>query len=140
MIFLIFGWLLKAYYGYLVFPIISFIIGILATLVTIALYEPHIRLVGASGMNYGMAALWLVFFIRYDIEHTLAQRIMRAAGFVMVMLLPSAYNPHISYLAHAVGFAIGIITGILLLPVIEIRDPDPKRHDPGQENELIIYH
>lgn len=123
MMFLIFGWLLRAYFGFLVFPIISLIVGVIGTLLTVAVYDPHIRLVGASGMNYGMAALWLVLFLRHDTDHYLPQRILRVAGFTLVVLLPSSYNPQTSYLAHAMGFLSGLGAGILILPFIKAREP-----------------
>lgn len=121
--FLVFGWLLRAYFGFLVFPVASFAIGVATTLLTIALYEPHMRLVGASGMVYGMAALWLVFYLRYDTDHYPSMRILRAAGFVMIMLLPTTLHPTVSYLAHAIGFGTGILAGLLLLPAVRVRDP-----------------
>lgn len=121
--FLVFGWLLRAYFGILVFPVASFVIGVVTTLLTIALYEPHMQLVGASGMVYGMAALWLVFYLRYDTDHYPSMRILRAVGFVMIMLLPTTLHPTVSYLAHAIGFGIGIATGLLLLPAVRVHDP-----------------
>jgi rhomboid protease GluP len=127
--FLVFGWLLRAYFGLLVFPVLSFIIGVATTLLAIALYEPHIRLIGASGMIYGMAALWLIFYVRYDTDHHLSMRIFRAVGFVMVMLLPTTLLPSVSYLAHALGFGIGFIAGLLLLPLVRVRDPGS--HEQG---------
>jgi rhomboid protease GluP len=125
--FLVFGWLLRAYFGILVFPVASFAIGVATTLLTIALYEPHMQLVGASGMVYGMAALWLVFYIRYDTDHYPSMRILRAVGFVMFMLLPTTLHPTVSYLAHAIGFGIGIAAGLLLLPAVRVRDPEKSR-------------
>ena len=121
--FLVFGWLLKAYFGYITFPVISFLMGIASNLATVALYRPHVQLVGASGMIYAMAALWLVFYMKYDTERRLPVRIFRAVGFVLVMLVPSTFEPQTSYLAHAMGFAAGIVTGLLVLPVIKVRDP-----------------
>ncbi len=123
LMFLIFGWLLRAYFGFLIFPVISFLIGIAGTLFTISLYEPQIRLIGASGMIYGMAALWLIFYIRFDTDHYPAMRIARVAVFIMVMLFPSTLHPQTSYLAHALGFATGVFTGLLLIPKIKVRDP-----------------
>ncbi len=121
--FLVFGWLLKAYFGFITFPVISFIMGMVSNLATVALYDPGIKLVGASGMIYAMAALWLVFYMKYDTERRLPVRIFRAVGFVLVMLVPSTFEPQTSYLAHAMGFVAGIVTGLLVLPVIEVRDP-----------------
>ncbi len=132
-LFLIFGWLLKAYFGTMVFPLSSFIIGTATTAMTIATYEPAVLLIGASGMIYGMAALWIFFYIRFDCDHTCQVRIIRAAGFAMVMLLPTTFNPSTSYRSHAIGFVNGIIAGFLLLPAVRwkiktFRDSDDPDH------------
>ncbi len=123
LIFLVFGWMLKAYFGLLVFPAASLAIGLLTNLITIAAYEPRIRLVGASGMAYGMVALWLVFYIHHDTDHAVPVRIVRAIGFALVMMFPSTFDPRVSYLAHAIGFGTGLIIGFLLLPFINAREP-----------------
>lgn len=134
-LFLIFGWLLKAYFGTMVFPISSFIIGIATTAMTIATYEPPILLIGASGMIYGMAALWIFFYIRFDYDHTYQVRIIRAIGFAMVMLLPTTFNPSTSYRSHAIGFINGIIAGFLLLPAVRRRIATlQNRDEPDHRN------
>jgi membrane associated rhomboid family serine protease len=121
--FIVFGWALTAYYGYALFPLVSLAVGALTNLVTVSIYPPDIRLLGASGMVYGMAALWLVFFLRYDTGHNFPARIFRVLGFIMVILIPSTMEPHVSYLAHGAGFLIGLCAGIVLLPFVSPRDP-----------------
>lgn len=121
--FMVFGWLLKAYFGFAVFPVISFIIGIIVNLATISFYEPATRLVGASGMIYAMAALWLIFFLRHYTERSFPARLLRVTGFVLVLLIPSTFEPQVSYLAHGLGFMAGTTAGILLLPFAAVRDP-----------------
>ncbi len=123
LIFIIFGWILRAYFGFFVFPVLSLAIGAACTLLTIAVYEPETRLIGASGMNYGMAALWLVLYLRFDIDNRLARKILRAFGFTLAVLFPSTYNPQVSYLAHAIGFGLGLAAGIALLPFVKAREP-----------------
>lgn len=123
LIFLVFGWMLKAYFGLIAFPALSFAAGMTANMVTVLLYPPEIRLLGASGMAYGMVALWLVFYIRHDTDHTVPVRIFRAIGFSLIMLFPTTFDPHVSYLAHAIGFCSGLLLGALVLPVISARDP-----------------
>ncbi len=123
LMFFVFGWVLKAYFGYLAFPTASLLIGIVTNIITVALYDPDIMLIGASGMTYGMAALWIVLYIRFDQERRVPVRIFRAAGFALVMLLPSTIEPDVSYLAHAVGFVTGILSGIALFPFASVREP-----------------
>jgi rhomboid protease GluP len=123
MIFLVFGWMLKAYFGLIAFPVLSFMTGIIANSLTAAVYRPETRLIGASGMAYGMAALWLVFYIRHDTDHSVPVRIFRAIGFSLVMLFPTTFDPQISYLAHGIGFAAGLVIGILSLHFISAHNP-----------------
>ncbi len=123
LIFLVFGWMLKAYFGLIVFPAASILIGLLTNLVTIAAYDPAVKLLGASGMAYGMVALWLVFYVHHDVDHTVPMRLFRAIGFSLVMMFPTTFDPHVSYLAHAVGFAIGLVLGLCLLPFVSAREP-----------------
>ncbi|OHD64192.1 MAG: hypothetical protein A2176_00965 [Spirochaetes bacterium RBG_13_51_14] len=123
LIFLVFGWMLNAYFGLRVFPVTAVVIGLITNLVTVAVYDPAIRLLGASGMAYGMVSLWLVLYIRHDTDHSVPVRIFRAFGFVLVMLFPTTFDPQISYLSHAVGFGTGLILGFLIIPIVSVRNP-----------------
>lgn len=123
LIFLVFGWMLKAYFGLIAFPIASFTVGLITNLLTVSLYDPGIRLLGASGMAYGMVALWLVFYIRHDSDHRVPVRIFRAVGFALVMMFPTTFEPQVSYLAHAIGFGIGLLAGLILLRFVHVREP-----------------
>jgi len=121
-LFIIFGWMLRAYFGRLVFPFVSFVTGLISMLTAIFFYEPDVRLIGASGMNYGMVALWIVFYIKFDSDHFMPVRIVRAAGFSLIMLFPGSFHPETSYLAHAAGFFSGILAAFILLPFVRVRE------------------
>jgi len=119
-LFFIFGWFLRSYYGFLVFPLASLLTGVAATMITLINYDPKINLVGASGMVYGMIGLWLFFYIRFDIIHIVPIRFFRAIGFILIMLFPTTFDPVTSYFAHFTGFLTGLVTAFLLLPFIRI--------------------
>jgi len=123
LIFLVFGWMLKSYFGMLAFPWLSFGTGIVANILTVSLYSPEMRLIGASGMAYGMVGLWLIFYIRHDTDHSIPLRIFRAIGFSLIMLIPTTFEAQVSYLAHGLGFLFGCVLGFLALPCIRLRDP-----------------
>lgn len=120
-LFFFFGLFLYDYFGFLVFPLVSLAIGVSANAVTLYFYPGAVRLVGASGMLYGMVSLWLVLYIYHDTGHTIPVRIFRAAGFTLIVLFPSTYNPSTSYLAHAAGFLIGIFSALAILPFTRVR-------------------
>lgn len=119
--FIIFGVLLYEYFGFLLFPVISLAIGTAANAVTLRFYEDAVRLMGASGMIYGMVSLWLVLYIYYDTDRTMKMRIFRTIGFTLIVLFPETYSATTSYMAHAAGFILGIISAILVLPFIKVK-------------------
>ena len=121
--FLFFGWMIQAYFGFWLFPAFSFLVGMVSNAVTVALYPPGSHLVGASGMIYGMIALWLVLYLRFDKERRPPVRAMRAVGFALLLLFPTTYEPQVSYLAHASGFAAGMAGGFIALPFVSPRHP-----------------
>lgn len=123
LILLVFGWMLKAYFGWIVFPLFTIIIGLITNLIVITVYDPGTKLLGASGMAYAMVALWLVFYLRHDVDHRVPVRMLRAVGFSLVMMFPSTFDPRVSYLAHAVGFGAGLVAGLMVLPFISVREP-----------------
>ncbi len=118
---LLFGMLLFEYFGFIGFPAVPLIIGAASNAFTICFYQSFARLLGASGMIYGMVSLWLVLYIYHDTDRSMMMRIFRATGFALIMLFPETYNPATSYLAHASGFVIGIISGFIILPFINVR-------------------
>ena len=120
-LFILFGWMLQSYFGPIVFPVFSFFIGMITNTLTILFYEPHIQLLGASGMIHGMVALWIIFYIKYDIDRALMMRVLRSFGFVLVMLVPSIFDPQTSYLSHGIGFGVGLAFGYFVSPYVQIK-------------------
>ena len=121
-LFLIFGWFLKSFFGIKAFPLTSLIAGIIATFITLGTYDENVRLIGASGMVYAMAAQWLVYYVYFEIDHSFPTRIIRAVGFTMALLFPTTFQPEISYTAHFAGFITGFVITVLLLPGTKIQD------------------
>lgn len=116
------GWLLYDYFGGLVFPAAALVCGMAANFTAVCFYGGDVRLIGASGMVYSMAALWLVLYIRFDTERRTAVRIFRAVAFSLAMLFPSTFSPEVSYSAHAAGFAYGIAAGIFCGFLVRVRE------------------
>lgn len=121
LLFLIFGTLLYYFYGSFVFPFCSLIVGIVTTLLSAYYHEPYIRMLGASGMVYGMVAMWIVFYVTYEIRYSFYLRVLRAVGFALVILFPTSFHEEVDYMAHAIGFGIGTLAGILLVPFLNTR-------------------
>lgn len=119
-LFLIFGWFLHAYFGWRAFPLAAIAVGLLSNLATVSINGGRQGLLGASGMLYGMVALWLVFYIRHDRDLSPTMRTFRAIGVSLVLLFPTSFQAETSYTAHATGFAIGLTLGLIVLPWIRV--------------------
>ena len=119
MLFLVFATLLNNYFGRWAFPVLS-VLGAAATQAIAQLtYGPNVRLVGASGMVYLMAAMWLVYFTKHSSHLSVPHRIMRVVAFVLMVLLPSSIEPQVSYRSHAIGFGLGFFIALFSLPWIK---------------------
>jgi membrane associated rhomboid family serine protease len=111
-VYLFFAWILQGYFGWMASLLLPLLIGILSNGLTVYFYDDHIRLLGASGMIYGMVSLWLSLYVRYDRGVWWVKRVMRSAGFSLLVLFPQTYDPKISYLAHLTGFLCGLVLGV----------------------------
>ena len=116
------GWLLYDYFGMLLFPAAAFVCGMAANFTAVCFYGGDVRLIGASGMVYAMAALWLVMYVRFDTERRTAVRIFRAIAFSLAMLFPTTFSLEVSYAAHAAGFAYGIFAGMGCVIFTRVRE------------------
>ncbi len=121
-LFLIFGWFIYAFFGRLAFPIGALLVGALSNMATIYVYEPDAELLGASGMLYGMVALWLVLYVRFETEYSVSMKIFRAIGVSVLLLFPTTFQQTTSYTAHATGFVIGLLVGLCLCPLVSINE------------------
>ena len=126
-LFLIFGWYLYAYFGPWIFPGAAVLVGVLSNLATVHFYAAQERLLGASGMLYGMVALWLVLYMRFETNLKPPVRFMRALGVSLLLLFPTTFEPTTSYLAHAMGFSIGLVLGLIVWPIVKLQ-PGPDRY------------
>ena len=105
-----FGSLLYGYFGFSIFPLLMLALGCLIHLISIMTYPPDATLVGASGVVYCMAGFWLTLFVLIERRYSIANRLMRSIGFFLIVFVPSAFDPSVSYRAHAIGFVCGILS------------------------------
>ncbi len=72
-------------------------------------------MIGASGVVFWMGGAWLALYVMIEVRRTLKQRLLRALGVGLLLFFPSeAFDPQVSYLTHAVGFAMGLVSGLLV--------------------------
>ncbi|MBA2403681.1 MAG: rhomboid family intramembrane serine protease [Bdellovibrionales bacterium] len=112
--FVAFSMLLNSYFGFWIFPVLSFIVGGIVNLIALKIYDPQIYLVGISGVIYFMAAFWMTMFVSLERHMTLYKRLMITTGVSLILFFPELFvKNNVSYLAHGLGFGIGIIFGAL---------------------------
>jgi rhomboid protease GluP len=115
--FWIFSFLLHSYFGKLWFPFFSLFFGAIVNALTLALYPPNVTLLGASGVVYFMAGAWATLFFFIERKSHWMKRLMAAIGVSLVLFFPSSYEPEVSYLCHAIGFAVGVLVAFIYFKV-----------------------
>jgi len=107
------SYLLYGYFGAMVHPILTIGGGGLVMALSLATYPPLTILVGASGVTYLMAGFWLTLYLFVERRFTFARRLLRAAGFGVIVLMPTVVEPAVSYRTHALGFGVGVVLGMI---------------------------
>ena len=106
------SYLLFGYFGFRVYPCLVLGVGAVVTLISVMTYPPQTYLLGASGVIYLMAAFWLTMYICLERRYSIGKRILRATGFLLVVLIPTSFSTEISYRTHAIGFGVGVIAAV----------------------------
>jgi len=137
--FLFFSYLLYGYYGFWVYPILCFLMGGAVNYLTLLTYPEGISIIGASGVVYLMAGFWFAGYMYIERSRPVSRRILHVLGVSLLLLIPSAVNPEVSYSSHFIGFLLGITSGIVYLirNRDEIRDKEVRVFD--EEGEAYTH-
>ena len=106
-----FGGLLTFYYGRAMFPWTALVLGLLTHAIVLTTYAPGLYLNGSSGMLYAMFGLWLSLYYKAQTHLPRRKRWLRLIGFGLIMFVPNVVHPHVSYRAHYIGLALGLVCG-----------------------------
>lgn len=113
--FLFFSYLLYGYFGFWIYPFLCFLLGGLVNYLTLLTYSEGISIIGASGVVYLMAGFWFTGYLYIERSRPASRRTLHVFGVSMLLLIPSAFNPEVSYVSHFIGFIVGITAGIFYL-------------------------
>ncbi len=102
------AFLLYGYYGVTVYPGLTLLFGALVTGLSLKSYPAQTWLVGASGVVYLMAGFWLALYLMLERRVSIGKRLVRAIGFGVIVLVPTAFEPAVSYRTHLIGLLVGI--------------------------------
>lgn len=100
------------YYGFKLFTLYALSAGVLTNALTLSYMPSHVGLLGASGVVYFLWGFWLSLYVFIEKTVPLSRRIMKVAAVTLFLLVPSSFDPQVSYLAHGVGFGFGIFFGL----------------------------
>ena len=130
-----FAYLLYGYFGFRVFPVLVSFLGCLVNSASLLTYPKGTWLVGASGLVYLMAGFWLTMYVSIERRLSIKRRLLRSIGVALIVLVPTALQPSVSYRTHAIGFVVGVVAGIIwfLLNRKEIRDAETVELDEPYE-------
>lgn len=112
-VFALLAFLLYGYYGPWVYPGLAIGLGSLVTALSLRTYQGGTLLLGASGVVYLMAGFWLTLYLFVERRVGPGKRLMRAIGFGLIVLVPTAVEPQVSYRSHAIGFASGVAAALV---------------------------
>lgn len=124
------AFLIYGYYGPLAYPALMFVLGALVTAISLRTYPAETWLLGASGVVYLMAGFWLTLYLLVERRVPLKKRFVRAVGFGLIVLVPTAVEPAISYRTHMIGFVVGFGFALVYFS---------KRKDALRASERIEY-
>lgn len=112
-VFAVLSFLLYGYFGGMVYPVVTWTLGALVTGLSLLTYPPATHLVGASGVVYLMAGFWLTMYLCIERGFSPGKRLFRAIGFALIVLAPTVWDASVSYRTHAIGFAAGVVFGVV---------------------------
>ncbi len=112
--FFILGWFLFGYFGSVLFPLSAFVAGGILNAVILQTYDPHVTLIGASGIVFYLGGVWLALYFFIQRQLSLFQRVLRTGGVALALFMPSeVFDPAISYRTHFLGLFVGAIVGTI---------------------------
>jgi rhomboid protease GluP len=105
-----------SFYGYFISIPLSLTMGALVNLLVLLAFKQNTTLVGISGIIYYLWGLWFVLYLFIDETITFIRRLVKVFAIFFILLVPTSYSPTTSYLAHYIGFAVGVLTGLAIYP------------------------
>lgn len=107
-------YLLYAYFGFWFFPVAGLFLGGITNAIVLTTMNPQVQLIGISGVVYWMGGAWFTLFLLIDHRKTMRYRFANVLFLLVMLFIPENYWPHVSYMAHFVGFVIGIASALVL--------------------------
>lgn len=142
-LFLFFSYLLFGYFGFWIYPVLCIFLGGLVNYFTLMIYPDGVSIIGSSGVIYLMAGFWFTCYICIERSRSISKRLLHVTGVSLILLIPSAVSPEVSYSSHVIGFGLGVAAGSVYyfknksdLRAREIIISDSEEDGPIQDNHV----
>lgn len=102
-----------SFYGSFISLFLSFAMATITNFIVLEFYGGSTTLVGASGVVYYLWGFWMILYMFLQTQLSLISRSLRVGSVFLILLVPTEYQPNTSYLAHYIGFALGMVIGLI---------------------------
>jgi rhomboid protease GluP len=96
------------YFGFLVYPVYTFLGAGFVNYIAILTYPPYVHLLGASGLVYLLGGFWLTLYLFIQRQYSISKRLVRVLGIALMIFFPTSFEQTTSYRTHFIGFLVGI--------------------------------
>lgn len=100
-----------SFFGPFISVLLSFVVATITNLFVINIYGGDVNLVGASGVVFYLWGFWMILYMFLQRHYSIINRSLRMGAVFLILLIPNEYQPSTSYLAHYIGFGVGIVVG-----------------------------
>lgn len=108
-----FAYFLSSYFGVLFVPILGLFFGGLTNFLVLKDMLPQTSLIGISGVVYWLGSSWLTLYLLIDRRDSMRRRVAKVVIISSVLFAPQAYKPEVSYMSHALGYLLGVLSSAL---------------------------
>lgn len=134
---LVMGYFVATSYGFIIYPLLSLLMGGVVNFLVLLTFDRDIHLVGASGVLYYLWGFWLVLFVLIERQVPLLRRFMKVILVGLVLLIPTTFVANTSYLSHALGFAFGALSAVIYFLIYHRRILSYEQYQMVENPEAI---
>lgn len=107
LLFIPLSFFLTGYFGPYFFPLFGFFVGGVVNFVALKTMDPHVSLIGISGLVYWMGSAWLTLYLCVGSRESFRRRVGKTLFIGAALFMPQQLEPHVSYVSHFYGFVFG---------------------------------
>ncbi len=131
-------YLLSAYFGSWLWPLLSIFVGGLINAIVLKTLPSSVFLMGISGVANWLGATWLCLYFLIDLRESKRHRFAVALFITFMLFVPDTYKPETSYLSHLLGYFFELITGLAYFAIYKKRFKSVEIYEEVVEPGQII--